>query len=148
MWETISSFIKKKPRHQVTKKKDCPVYVRFYCRGSKESREFCVLTSFREDHNHVLNEAIHSQETHKIRDPDEFDFVSEALKMNVTAAQVKNRVRDKFDKPGISINHVRYMMSKLKSSDSEIEDLSTYLEQVVEDSMYYTRCWYAGVTKV
>lgn len=118
---------------QHSKKKDCPVYVRFYCRGSKESREFCVLTSFREDHNHMLNEAIHSQETHKIRDPDEFDFVSEALKMNVTAAQVKNRVRDKFGKPGISINHVRYMMSRLKSSDSEIEDLSIYLEQVVEE---------------
>ena len=91
------------------------------------------MTAFSEDHNHVVNEAMYFQEAHKISDSEEIDFVAEAMKMNVTAAQLKNHIKSKYDKTGISTNHVRYMMAKLRSPDVEKEDLSVYLERVVQE---------------
>ena len=96
-------------------------------------RKLCVLTAFSEEHNHAVNEAMYFQEVHKISEPEEIEFVAEAMKMNVTAAQLKNHIKTKYDKSGISINHVRYMMSKLRSPDVENEDLSAYLEKVVQE---------------
>ena len=118
---------------QHSKKKDCKAFVRFYCRGDKDSRDFCVLTAFSEEHNHVLTKAMYFQDTHKIKEPEELEFVDQSVKLNVKAPALKNHIKTKFDKPGISTNHVRYMMSKLKSPANDNEELNVFLEKVVEE---------------
>lgn len=76
---------------------------------------------------------MYRQETDKINEPNEMEFVAEAIRMNVSAGQLKNHLKTKYEKSGISTNHVRYMMSKLRSPDMVKEDLSVYLEKVVEE---------------
>ena len=73
------------------------------------------------------------QETHTICEAEEVEFVEQSIKLNVKATQLKTRVQAKFDKPGISTNHIRYIMSKLKSPEKEREELSLFLEKIVEE---------------
>ena len=54
------------------------------------------MTAFSEEHNHAVNEARYFQEVHKISEPEEIEFVAEAMKMNVTAAQLKNHIKTKY----------------------------------------------------
>ena len=91
------------------------------------------MTAFSEEHNHVLTRDMYFQDTHKLTEPEELEFVKESMELNVKATELKTRVKTKFDKPGISTNHIRYMMSKLKSPAKENEELSVFLEKVVEE---------------
>ena len=74
-----------------------------------------MLTGFNEEHNHCMTKSMYFQDTHKICEVEEVKFVKESIQLNVKATQLKTRVQAKFDKPGISTNHIRYIMSKLTS---------------------------------
>ena len=72
------------------------------------------------------------QETNKIEDEEEIDIVRKALEFNVRATKLKSHLQLKLQKPGLSTNHVRYVMQKMKGQDKDKEDLSVFLEAIVK----------------
>ena len=112
-----------------TKKKGCPAHIRFYCRGSKDERNVCVLSSFNERHNHEINEHIFRQDKDKIEVIPELSTLKDAIALNAGARQVKKMMSDQYDKK-VSIRHVRNMMTKLSGPDFEKEKLASFLEQI------------------
>ena len=118
---------------QHTKKQGCGVQLRFSCRGTKGERNVCVLMSFFEEHSHLCTKDMYEQEIHKIENQDEIKSMKEALLTNVKAGQIRNLMRVKYGKSGISMRHVRYMMWKMKVTDAEGEDLAAFLEGVEEE---------------
>jgi hypothetical protein len=119
--------------NQHTKKKGCKAMVRFSCRGNKESRNTCVLTGFIEEHNHMRSKEMFEQDIHKIEEDEEVESLKDALKMNAKAGQIRNFMRLKFNKTGITTKHVRYMMGKSAGPNTEEGDLATFLEKVEEE---------------
>ena len=89
--------------------------------------------SFFEEHSHLCTKDMYEQEIHKIENQDEIKSMKEALLTNVKAGQIRNLMRVKYGKSGISMRHVRYMMWKMKVTDAEGEDLAAFLEGVEEE---------------
>ena len=73
---------------QHTKKLNCGSIIQFYCRGNRNKRNFCVLTKFNEDHNHICTTFMFHQETHKIDSQVELKAVQDAVEMNVKPVQL------------------------------------------------------------
>ena len=80
------------------------------------------------------------QETNKIEDEEEIDIVRKALEFNVRATKLKSHLQQKLQKPGLSTNHVRYVMKKMKGQDKDKEDLSVFLEAIVEEGVKVDVC--------
>ena len=116
-------------RYQHTKKKNCPVFIKASCRKDGT----CHITGFEEHHNHINTLAMYQQETHKVIESSEIQCVKEAAMLNLKACQVKNMMVLKFGKKGISSQHIRYVMNKLKDPANDDEDLSLFLELVVSE---------------
>lgn len=118
---------------QHSKKKDCPVFVRVSCHKRGDTRDFCVVKAFEEEHNHINTEAMFHQDTNKIEEEDELEFVEQSLKLNVKATQLRRRLQLKYNKPGISSSHVRYTMKKTKGPDHDDEELDVFLLKIEEE---------------
>jgi len=73
------------------------------------------------------------QESNKIEEEEELESLREYIDLNVKASQIRQHVRDKFSKLGISVSHVRYMMKKLQGPDTIKEDLASFLESIETD---------------
>ena len=80
------------------------------------------------------------QETNKIEDEEEIDIVRKALEFNVRETKLKSHPQLKSQKPGLSTNHVRYVMKKMKGQDKDKEDLSVFLEAIVEEGVKVDVC--------
>ena len=73
------------------------------------------------------------QDTHKVEEEEEKRCLKESLMLNPKPSQVKNLMHRKYNKTGISMSHVRYMMQKLKEPDTERQDLAVFLEEIEEE---------------
>ena len=80
------------------------------------------------------------QETNKIEDEEEIDIVRKALEFNVRATKLKSHLQQKLQKPGLSTNHVRYVMHKMKGQDKDKEDLLVFLEAIDEEGVKVDVC--------
>ena len=118
---------------QHSKKKGCKVFIRFYCSKSDENRNVCTITAAHTEHNHIMTRDMFLQESNKIEEEEELESIREYIDLNVKASQIRQHVRDKFSKPGISVSHVRYMMKKLQGPDTIKEDLASFLESIETD---------------
>ena len=112
---------------------NCQVFIQFSCRGSKNERNVCVLTNYKEDHNHVNTTAMFYQDTHKIEEYEEINSVIKALKLRVKAAPLRDHLRQEYNKPGISKNHVKNLMAKMKSPEVDAEELSSFLKEIRDE---------------
>ena len=119
---------------QHTKKLNCGSIIQFYCRGDRNKRNFCVLTKFNEDHNHICTTSMFHQETHKIDNPVELKAVQDAVEMNVKPVQLRKHLQEKFNKPGLSDSHVRYIISRMKATSSN-DELAAVLENIDEEGL-------------
>ena len=118
---------------QHSKKKDCPVFVRLSCRKRGDTRDFCIVKAYQEEHNHVNTDAMFYQDTNKINEAEELDFVKQSLKLNVKATQLRKSIQLKYKKPGISSSHVRYTMKKVKGPDHDDKELDIFLLKLEEE---------------
>ena len=109
------------------------MFVRLSCRKRGDTRDFCVVKAYQEEHNHVNTEAMFYQDTNKINEAEELDFVKQSLKLNVKATQLRNTIQLKYKKPGISSSHVRYTMKKVKGPDHDDEELDIFLLKIEEE---------------
>ena len=68
---------------------------------------------------------MYQQDTQKINEKEEKEWLVDATSMNVKPNQVKNMMKIKFGKESISTKHIRYMQKKLKGPDRERDVLAT-----------------------
>ena len=109
----------------------CPVFIQFSCRGTKNERNICVLTNFKEDHNHVNTTAMFYQDTHKIEEDEEIKSVKKVLKVSEKAAPLRDHLRQEY---GISNNNTKNFIFKMKSPDVNAEELSSFLKEIRDES--------------
>ena len=109
--------------------------VRFYCTPAlrDDSEAVCILTSFTEEHNHTNTLEMYKQETEKIDQEDEKEWLKDSTAGNVRPAQIKNMMGTKFGKDYITTKHIRNVQQKLKEPGQEKEDLRICLEQIEKE---------------
>ena len=119
--------------NQHTKKLGCSAFIRFFVRGNKNERKLCVIKGFSESHNHMRTREMFYQDTQKVTEKEELSFVAESTKLHVKPAQLRKCMQEKFQKPGLSIDHVRYVMKKVSGPDQSREQLSDLLKKIEDD---------------
>ena len=119
--------------NQHSKKLGCSSFIRFYVRGDKNERSLCVIKGFSEVHNHRRTRDMFYQDTQKLRENDELSFVAESMKLHVKPAQLKRCMQEKFQKPGLTTDHVRYVMRKVSGPDQSREQLANLLKKIEDD---------------
>ena len=119
--------------NQHSKKLGCSAFIRFYVRGDKNERNLCVIKGFSEIHNHRRTREMFYQDTQKLIENDELAFVAESMKLHVKPAQLKSCMQEKFQKPGLTTDHVRYVMRKVSGPDQSREQLAKLLKKIEDD---------------
>ena len=115
---------------QHTKKINCKFFIRFVCKTMDDDNLSICVSSFCEDHNHLISSSIYKQETQKIEEEAEIEWIQDATKLNMKPSQIKNIMGYKFHKGFISSKQVRNFQQKLKEPSREKEELRRCLEQI------------------
>ena len=116
---------------QHTKKINCKFFVRFSCKTMDDDNRCSIcVSSFCEDHNHLISTSIFKQETQKIEEEAEIEWIKDATKLNMKPSQIKNIMGYKFHKGFISSKQVRNYQQKLKEPSKEKEEFERCLEQI------------------